>query len=557
MNIFESLKKPFLKKQSNLSQELEKNSSTPSPDNTDIKLNQDGEVPLGFFDGNDTAINLKWGTEKERLNRDLKLQKDWIETYRKIASMPEVAQAISEIVDEATFAEGKEDELFLEFDADVSENIKNKFNEEFTNILNKINIKKNLYTLFNKFYIDGQLNVHCSYLKKGMQKHGIEKIKILNPIYLYFDFTEKKWKYLPDENNSSIEITDMRIYDERIFDTEFDHEEIVHIDSGIYDKKIILSDLHPAVKTANMLQTLEEMLIPMRFSRSVSRRVFNVDVANMNAKKAEEIVKELKDRFKYKKFYDVKSGTISNQQHIASLTEDYWFANRNGGKGTTVDTIDETGNLGETGDLDYFRKKLYTALKVPTNRLIGADERAEFDFTSTTITREELKFFNFITRKRNQFSELFIGLLKRQLVSTKVVTESEFNDISQNMKIVWNSSNKFFERMQDEIANSAISMFQSFEELANKGWVSKEFLYKKVLKFSEEEIKEIQKQIKNEKTNTLYKDIKLGDGGFDDMSGNNDSPFNTNDDQNNYSQEEKDDKEEKDDQEDDTNTKEE
>ena len=126
------------------------------------------------------------------------------------------------------------------------------------------------------------------------------------------------------------------------------------------------------------------------------------------------------------------------------------------------------------------------------------------------------------------------------------------------MKIVWNSSNKFFERMQDEIYNSAISMFQSFEELANKGWVSKEFLYKKVLKFSEEEIKEMQKQIQSEKTNKLYKDIKLGDGGFDDMSGTNHSPFNTNDDQNNYSQEEKDDKEEKDiDQEDNTNTKEE
>ena len=233
-----------------------------------------------------------------------------------------------------------------------------------------------------------------------------------------------------------------------------------------------------------MLQTLEEMLIPMRFSRSVSRRVFNIDVANMNAKKAEEFIKKLQDRFKYKKFYDVKSGTISNQQHIASLTEDYWFPNRNGTKGTTVDTIDETGNLGETGDLDYFRKKLYGALKVPTNRLLGSEDRAEFDFTSTNISREEVKFFNFITRKRSQFSELLIELLKRQMISTKVITEEEFNKISKNLKVVWRAENKFFERMQDEIYNSAVSMFTTFEELANKNWVSKEFVYKKALKFS-------------------------------------------------------------------------
>ena len=202
-------------------------------------------------------------------------------------------------------------------------------------------------------------------------------LKILDPIYLYYDYSKNKWIYHKEKDNNNFYNMNNRpsILDQNIYDTEFSREEVVRIDSGIYEDKIILSDLYPAVKTANMLQTLEEMLIPMRFSRSVSRRVFNIDVANMNAKKAEEFIKKLQDRFKYKKFYDVKSGTISNQQHIASLTEDYWFPNRNGTKGTTVDTIDETGNLGETGDLDYFRKKLYGALKVPTNRLLGSEDR--------------------------------------------------------------------------------------------------------------------------------------------------------------------------------------
>ena len=98
------------------------------------------------------------------------------------------------------------------------------------------------------------------------------------------------------------------------------------------------------------------------------------------------------------------------------------------------------------------------------------------------------------------------------MISTKVITEEEFNKISKNLKVVWRAENKFFERMQDEIYNSAVSMFTTFEELANKNWVSKEFVYKKVLKFSQEEIEEIQKQIKSEKTDKLYKDVKVGDG---------------------------------------------
>ena len=104
------------------------------------------------------------------------------------------------------------------------------------------------------------------------------------------------------------------------------------------------------------------------------------------------------------------------------------------------------------------------------------------------------------------------------MISTKVITEEEFNKISKNLKVVWRAENKFFERMQDEIYNSAVSMFTTFEELANKNWVSKEFVYKKVLKFSQEEIEEIQKQIKSEKTDKLYKDVKVGDG-FDDGGG--------------------------------------
>ena len=104
------------------------------------------------------------------------------------------------------------------------------------------------------------------------------------------------------------------------------------------------------------------------------------------------------------------------------------------------------------------------------------------------------------------------------MISTKVITEEEFNKISKNLKVVWRAENKFFERMQDEIYNSDVSMFTTFEELANKNWVSKEFVYKKVLKFSQEEIEEIQKQIKSEKTDKLYKDIKVGDG-FDDNGG--------------------------------------
>ena len=512
MNLFESIKKPFLKR-TDVEKEYKNLSSTPDPRRIDT-FDLEDRSPLGFFDGfsDGLADNFNYFGDQSTLDRTLNIQKNWLANYRRIQRIPEVAQAISEIVDEALFSQSGECSFSLDIQSEVPKAIEDKIREEFDALLAKMNISKNLYYLFEKFYVDGQLVLHLTYNIKGKQQaQGIQTIKVLNPANLYFDVKNNKWRYkdILDGTDNNVLFSAFSDYKDK-YDQEFDLEEIIRIDSGIYEGRVILSDLHQAVKVANNLQTLEEMLVPMRFSRSVSRRVFNVDVANMNSKKAEEYLRSIQTKFKYKKFYDLESGQISNQQHVASLTEDYWFPNRGGVKGTTVDTIDETGNLGETGDLEYFRKKLYIALKVPLGRL-GLDDKAEFDFTSTSVSREELKFFNFVSRKRIQFSDILIQLLRRQLISKKIVTDKEFDELKNDFKIVWNSMNKFYEKMQDEQLTQSISMFRELEELSHKGWVSKEFLYKKVLKLSQEEIEEMQKQIKSEKSDKIYKNIKVGD----------------------------------------------
>ena len=57
-----------------------------------------------------------------------------------------------------------------------------------------------------------------------------------------------------------------------------------------------------------MLRTLEDLLVPLRFSRSVSRRVFNVDVGDIPPQRASEIVRQYQDKFKYRKYYDNATG---------------------------------------------------------------------------------------------------------------------------------------------------------------------------------------------------------------------------------------------------------
>jgi len=491
MNILtEMLDKTFFKKK--VEKEL---SSTPDVDN--IEQDLDGLAPTGFFDNGNEAGSF-YGGEKTSRQKEVQLQNSLIKTYRRIEGTPEVSQAVSEIIDESVFSPGSKDILELDFKSEVPNDLKDKITKELNDISNKMNLNKNIYSMFKQFYVDGQLILHTPYLEKDINS-GIQKYNILSPLGFGFNKSKDQWEY------STFEGTTTQFQTENDFNTKvFAKEEIIRIDSGIYSNNIIMSNLHPAIKPANMLSSLEDMLIPMRFMRSVSRRVFNVDVSNLNNKQAEEVMKKNQTKFKYKKFYDLESGTISNQQHVTALTEDYWFPNRGGEKGTTVDTIDETGNLGELSDVLYFKRKLYNALNVPSNRSNDVEpSEAEFDYTNTNIKQEELKFFNFVSRLRNQFLELFYGILKRSLISKGIVKEEEWDELQFNFKIKFVSENKFFEKMERETMSDNLNLFNDVEDLIGK-YFSYEYIYKKVLKLSDEEIKEMAESLEKEKTSKLY-----------------------------------------------------
>ena len=465
-------------------------------DMEDIDVDLDSAIPTGFFDTGDTNIYSGQGSKKQKQTQ---LQNELIKTYRKIAGTAEVADAVNEIVDEAIFSPGSKEIIDIDFEKDIPQEVKDKFAEELRDITNRVKLNKNIYTMFLQFYTDGQLNIHCAYDEADMGG-GIRKLNIMSPFGLGFNYTKDRWEYT-DLNHAQNQFSSVKSNKNKFFD----REEIIRIDSGIYEDNVIIGNLHTAIKTANMLSTLEDMLIPMRFTRSVSRRVFNVDVSNLNNKKAEEVMKKNQAKFKYKKFYDLSTGTISNQQHISSLTEDYWFPNRGGEKGTTVDTIDETGNLGELGDILYFKRKLYSTLKVPTNRINdeGTGE-GEFDFDTTAINREELKFFNFISRLRNQFLELFYELLRRQVISKGIATDDEWAELIPNVKIKFVSENSFFQKMERESLTESLNLYNDVEELLTKGYYSYSFVMKKVLKFSDEQISDMAKEVEEEKKNPLF-----------------------------------------------------
>ena len=465
---------------------------------TQIRVTADEEFsPFvnGFFDG--LGGGLYGSTDKSTL---LERQKLKIASYRSLSKQPEVDDAIEEIVNEIIFTTDGMKPIAVDVDEE-NDKIKEAIEKSFDKIYDLLAVDRNFYSFVRNGYVDGQFVAHLLYDAKTT-KNGIQKINFIDPVYFFFDDEKQEYRYMKKVEGSFLTFDQYTLSD-----VAFSREEIVHETFGLYSDGLIESYLEKAIKPGNQLKTLEDLLIPMRFSRSMSRRVFNVDIGDISPKNGEAMLQQYQNKFKYKKFYNVETGEVTNQQHITSMVEDYWFANRSGGKGTTVDTIDETGNLGELGDIVYFYKKLYKALKIPANRVpYQTDMDSTFDYSSTTVTKEDMKFFMFISRLRTVIGSMIKKILQRELISSGVFSTQEWDNFDKKIKIVFTNENKFIEKMKLDQLTSQLDLYATAKEYGGNVF-SYTKLMERVFGMTEVEVEENLKAIAKEKKNPLFGDF--------------------------------------------------
>lgn len=430
-----------------------------------------------------------------------------INSYRDLASKSEVSNAIDIIINELIYTIN--DDIFKIDIDEENEKISEVINDSFKNVLNVLNIKENIFNIARQMYIDGQLNVSLAYNKNKVDQ-GIVSSYILDPIGLYFDKSDKRWKYTKDTDAS---FNSLYTVDEAHQKAEFTEAELVHVDYGLYSKVtqenqypflVNLGYLENAFKNANLLETLENMLVPMRYSRSVSRRLFNIDVADLPPKQAKELMDKIRAEFRYKKTYDVKNGTIKNIKNTQPLVEDYWMSNRGGSKGTTVDTMDEKGAAMDLEDIRYAAAKLYTSLKIPEELNPYSEERASFSFDDTEVSQSFLKFYIFVARLRVPITKLIKETLRRELVAKGIFKDSEWKNYEEKININFTADSMFVTNMKRETFLKSIDVFQNMKDSIGEV-ISLQTAVREAFDWSTEQLTEELKQIEEEKLNPLFK----------------------------------------------------
>lgn len=440
----------------------------------------------------------------------IKTDIELIHKYRDMALHPEAESAISDICNEAIVYDESHEIVKIDVaKVKLSKSIRDKIEEEFHQILILLNCSRRGFEIFRKWYIDSRIYYHIIVDEKNKKK-GIQELRAIDPTKIR---KVRKINKKPIGQNSPLgggaklvsSIEEFYIYNEHeagvvsasMEGLKISTDAICFVNSGLYDaqRKKLVGYLHKAIKSLNQLRMIEDAVVIYRITRAPERRIFYVDVGNLPKQAAEEYVNGLMRRYRNKLIYDPTTGEIGDQRKHMSMLEDFWMPRREGGKGTEISTIPGGQNLGEMEDVKYFQKKLFQSLNVPVSRL---EESTGFNMgRSSEISRDEVKFFKFIERLRMKFSDLFLELLRVQLLLKGIIREDEWENIESNLVFLFKKDSHFTELKESEVLKDRLLSAREAEDFVGK-YYSREWVRKNILRQTDEDIDEIDKQIKGE-----------------------------------------------------------
>ena len=445
---------------------------------------------------------------------------DLIYKYRDIATQPECDQAIEDIINEAIVGDYDEAPVDVILDKlDISDKIKDNIRAEFKYILTLLSFNQYSHDIFRKWYVDGRLPYHII-IDGDNQKAGIKELRYIDPTCLR-KVKEVEEKEDPKTGAKIVtKIDEYFLYQDNKLGkynqgVKIYPDSIAYCTSGVMDpqKKRILSYLQKAVKPVNQLRMMEDSLVIYRISRAPERRIFYIDVGTLPKGKAEEYLKGIMNQYRNKLVYDATTGDIKDTKKHMSMLEDFFLPRREGGRGTEISTLPGGENLGQIEDIIYFQKKLYRSLNVPVDRL---EQESGYTLGRTTeITRDEVKFKKFVDRLRKRFSDLFMQLLKTQLILKGIITKEDWSKFKENIDFNFIEDNYFSELKQSEMIRERFDLLSSVQEHVGK-YLSHEWVMKNVLQMDDDDIKKMEDQIEKEKNDGK---IPSGDDeGDDDFS---------------------------------------
>lgn len=402
--------------------------------------------------------------------------------YRSIAAYSEVSDALDEICDECVNYDENSNILKILFVNDNLKSIeKEKITDEFDKFINHFDFKNKGWRYFRQFLIEGELYfeniIHEDYTKQGILAVQNLPADNIDPVYaniqnmLIKGFLYKKPVFDPNDPKKV----------ERFEYIPFEENQIIYVNNESYNetKEFVVPFVENCRRAYRQLSMIEDSVVIHRLVHAPLRFMFNVDVGRMPVPQAESYLRKLQQQYWSTKTFDSDQNDIVKKYNPQSMLDSYWFAKRQGQEATSVQTFGGQPSDGNLDVLDWFLRKLYRSLKVPTSRL--KDDSGLSD--GSQILNEELKFAKMIVRQQQKFA----AAIKKGFI-THIKLRGMFDEYDveeQNIDISFVPPGTFFEMRENQKKQLKVEMYGSVMNTQN---ISDTFAKKKYLGWSDKDV---------------------------------------------------------------------
>ena len=365
---------------------------------------------------------------------------------------------------------------------DYSQEIKDKYQEYFEKIYNKYGFSDSItaWNMMKDFLIDGFLALEIVYDDKKKNIIAFNRIRPDTVVPAYEPSIGHLWIQFPEDPQLR-----------RIF---LDSQ-MVFISYSSQNDYSETSYVEGLIKPYNQLKILEQTRIMFNIINATVYQKFTIPIKGLSRQRAEEQIGQLIHDYSEEVEWDDNLGTLSiNGAKHLPYNKQIWFPEGDGGTPAMELVSPEGHNLNESDMLTWFYNALKRASKIPFQRFDKENGGGNLFSDASEMTRDEIKFYNFINRLRANFKELIVKPLKLQLLIE--FPELKEDEILLNQMDINFNSNQVFEEWK-KLGNLAkkAEIFGTLVGVMNgeKPYFHVEYLIDNVFKLTPEEKAENQK----------------------------------------------------------------
>jgi len=413
---------------------------------------------------------------------------------RQYSIKDEIKDFLTQIADESVIYDDdnyfcKLKDLPDEFDNSVKQRYQENFNKIYRNF--GFNDGITAWNYFKNFLIDGYIAYEIVYDNK--QKNIIELVPI-DPMTLVVatdpGTATMVWIQYPDNPQIRRVLLDAQI---------------VYISYSNNTDFAETSYVENLIRPYNQLKMLEQTRLLYNINQAAIYKKFIIPTNGLTRQQAEQQIYELMSEYHEDVQWDDTMGTVTiNGSTDIPHSKDFWFPNSDLGQPDIEIMPSQGTDLNEDTMLQWFFKILKRASKLPFSRFDEESGGGNVYNDSAEITRDEIKFGNFIKRLRTIFKELIIKPIKIQMILDFPELRDD-NLFHASLHLIFNSNELFEEwkylnnlSKRAEIASTLSTNLMGADE---KPYLHIEWIIRNIMKFTDADIAE----------NNKY---KLGGGGM-------------------------------------------